>query len=118
MKRLHTLSLASLCSLALLLPLAAWAALGGQYHGSLEGKPVTATFETQPDGISGTLTIGETHYILQVGTSGDGYQGTLVNISAGHGGALHIQEQENQLKLEIKMEGEPPQQLELQPDSP
>lgn len=116
MKRTHALSLTLLYSLAL--PLIAWAALGAQYHGSLEGKPVTATFETQADGVSGTLTIGETRYILQAGKSGDGYQGTLVNISAGHGGALQIQEQGSQLKLEIKMEGEPPQQLELQPGSP
>ncbi len=116
MKPTYALSLALLYSLAL--PIIAWAALGGQYHGTLEGKPVTATFETQTDGVSGTLMIGETHYILQAGKSGDGYQGTLVNISAGHGGALHIQEQGNQLKLEIKMEGESPQQLELQPGGP
>lgn len=116
MKRTYALLFVLLCTLVP--PSMSWAALGGQYHGSLEGKPVTATFETQADGVSGTLTIGETRYILQAGKSGDGYQGTLVNISAGHGGALQIQEQGSQLKLEIKMEGEPPQQLELQPGSP
>lgn len=116
MKRTYAQSFALLCYLVL--PAMVWAALGGQYHGSLDGKPANATFEAQADGISGTLTIGETHYILQVEQSNDGYQGTLINISIGHGGALHIQEQGKQLKLEIKMEGELPQQLELQPGNP
>ena len=116
MKRSHILSATLLLSLALLLPIMAFTAIAAQYHGSLDGKPVTATLETQEEVISGTLTIGQTNYLLQAEKSADGYLGTLLNMSTGQGGSLHILEQENRLKLEIKIEGEPSQQLELQPD--
>lgn len=116
MKHLFTLLSFLICSLALLLPMTASAALHGNYHGSLEGKAVTATFEDQTSGVSGTLTIGETQYILQAEKSGAGYQGTLINLSKGYGASLRIQEQEGKLKLDIEAEGKPPQHLELLPD--
>jgi hypothetical protein len=117
MKRPFTsLSLLIICSLALLLPIGASAALDGNYHGSLEGEAVTATFEDQASGVSGTLTIGETQYILQAEKSGAGYQGTLINLSKGYGASLRILEQEGKLKLDIEAEGKPPQHLELMPD--
>jgi hypothetical protein len=103
-------------SLALLLPAAVLAALNGNYHGSLEGKTVTATFEDQAGGVSGTLTIGDTQYILQAEKSDAGYQGTLINLSKGYGASLRIQEQGEMLKLDIETEGKPTQQLELKPD--
>jgi hypothetical protein len=116
MKPITTLLYALTCSLALLLPTAACAALNGHYHGNLDGKAVSATFEDQASGVSGTLTIGETQYILQVEKSGADYQGTLINLSKGYGASLRIQEQGETLKLDIKAEGKPAQQLELQPD--
>jgi hypothetical protein len=116
MKNNINLLFALICALALLLPATTFAALQGNYHGNLEGEAVTATFEDQAGGVSGTLTIGETQYILQAEKSGDGYQGTLINLSKGYGATLRIQEQGETLKLDIKAEGKPPQQLELQPD--
>jgi hypothetical protein len=116
MKHTCVMSSAVLFFLVMLLPIAAGAAIGGHYHGSMEGKAVTANFETQAGSISGTLTIGETHYILQAQKSGAGYEGTLVNISIGHGGTLQILEQGTRLNLEIMTEGEPSLHLELQPD--
>jgi uncharacterized protein (DUF2141 family) len=107
---------ALICSLVLLLPATALAALNGNYHGDLQGEVVTATFEDQAGGVSGTLTIGATQYILQAEKTGAGYQGTLINLSKGYGATLRIQEQEGKLKLDIETEGKPAQQLELQPD--
>ena len=118
MKRIYILSTTLLFPLALLLSIMAFAAIAAHYHGSLDGKPVTANLETQAEVISGTLAIGEAHYLLQAEKSANGFQGTLLNMSTGQGGSLHILEQENRLKLEIKIEGEPSQQLELQPDGP
>jgi hypothetical protein len=107
---------ALICTLAMLLPVTVCAALNGHYHGDLEGEAVTATFEDQASGVSGTLTIGETQYILQVEKTGEDYQGTLINLSKGYGATLRIQEQGETLKLDIKAEGKPTQQLELLPD--
>jgi hypothetical protein len=116
MRKNTTLLSTLICSLALLLPAAALAALDGNYHGSLEGEAVTATFENQAGGVSGTLTIGDTQYILQAEKSDAGYQGTLINLSKGYGATLRIQEQGGKLMLDIQAEGKPAQQVELQPD--
>ncbi len=117
MKRSFPLPIVLLCLLALSLPMAAFA-IDGPFHGSTGGEAVSANFEGQAEGASGTLTIGETHYILQIQKSENGYQGTLVNISEGYGATLLIQEQEGKLQLDIEREGKPSQHLELLPGNP
>ncbi len=117
MKRSFPLSIVILCLFALSLPIAAFA-INGPYHGSAGEEVVTANFEGQADGASGTLTIGETHYILQIQKGENGYQGTLINISEGYGATLLIQEQEGKLQLDIEREGKPSQHLELLPGIP